>query len=70
MAQNMVKRVVGIVISLILVGVLLPIGLETLLGASLENAPASVETLVFTFIPIMAVIAIAYMFIKDFQQQI
>ena len=49
-------KVVGVVIALILMGVLLPIGLNDVLGFTSDNS--TIQTLVSTIIPIMAVIGI------------
>jgi len=50
------SKIVGLVIGLLLIGILLPIGLTDLTGFTSTNT--TVQTLVSTVVPIMAVIGI------------
>jgi len=50
------NRIIAVVISLLLIGILLPIGLNDILGFTSTNS--TIQTLVATVIPIMAVIGI------------
>lgn len=51
-----VSGIVALVVSLILMGVLLPIGLNDVLGFTSTNS--TIQTLVATVLPIMAVIGL------------
>ena len=53
--------IIGIVISALLLGILLPIALNDLLGFTSTNS--TVQTLVATVLPIIAVIGIVLMFL-------
>ena len=50
------KSIVGVVIALLLMGILLPIGLNNILGFTSTNP--TIQTLVSIVIPIMAIIGI------------
>lgn len=50
------QKVIAVVISLLLIGILLPIGLNDVLGFTSTNS--TIQTLVATVIPIMAVIGL------------
>jgi len=54
-------RIIAVVISLLLAGILLPIGLEDLVGFTSTNA--TIQTLVAEVLPIMAVIGIVLLFV-------
>ena len=53
--------IVGLVVAAILLGVLLPIALNDLLGFQSDNS--TVETMVATVLPIIAVITIVLLFV-------
>ena len=55
------SSIIGVVIAAILLGVLLPIGLNDILA--FESTNATIETLVATVLPIIAVIAVVLMFV-------
>lgn len=55
------SRIIAIVISLLLMGVLLPIGLDDILGFTSDDS--TVQTLVATVIPILAVVSLIMMMI-------
>ena len=56
--------VISVVFGLIMVSALLPIGMEQLYNASWPAAmPGSVETLITTVLPIIAVISIVLLFV-------
>ena len=56
MARMSVGAIVGLVVSLLLVGILMPIGLNEILGFTSDNS--TIQTLVATVLPIMAVIGL------------
>lgn len=51
-----VRNIVGVVIALLLMGILLPIGLNDILAFTSTNS--TIQTLVATVVPIMAVISL------------
>lgn len=55
-------KIIGIVIALLLAGILLPIGLDQI--ALFTSTDTTIQTLVTTVIPVMAVISIVMLFIK------
>lgn len=55
------NKIIAVVIALLLAGILLPIGLEDLVGFTSTNA--TIQTLVSEVLPIMAVIGIVLMFV-------
>ena len=54
-------KIIGIVIALLLAGILLPIGLDQI--ATFTSTDTTIETLVTTVIPVMAVLSIVMLFI-------
>lgn len=54
-------KIISIVIALLLAGILLPIGLESLVNFTSDDA--TIQTLVASVLPIMAVIGIVLMFV-------
>lgn len=54
-------KIIGIVIALLLAGILLPIGLDSILAYN--GTDATINTLVTSVIPVMAIIGIVMMFI-------
>jgi len=59
------KEVVYIPVGLLITGVLLPIGISSLVTANTSGWNSSVVTIVQTLIPVLAGIAIALYFFKD-----
>lgn len=55
------SKIIGLVIALLLAGILLPIGLDQI--ALFTSTNSTIETLVTTVIPVMAVISIVMLFI-------
>lgn len=59
-----VSKIIGIVVSLLFLGLLLPIGLEALLDMTLPSGvDASVETILLVVLPILVVLGLALAFI-------
>lgn len=56
-------KIIGIVIALLLAGILLPIGLTEIEAFTSTNT--TIQTLVVTVIPVMAILGIVMMFIKN-----
>lgn len=64
MAKMSLTSIVGVVISLLILGILLPIGLNEILG--FQSTDSTVQTLIATVLPILAVIGVIMIFIpKD-----
>ncbi|MGQ4876223.1 MAG: hypothetical protein ACP6IY_19315 [Promethearchaeia archaeon] len=67
-----ITMIVGIVIALLLIGILLPIGLNDLVGyngsytvnGTIAGTNSTMATLVGTVIPVMAVISLVLMFVS------
>ena len=56
----------GLVLSLIFVGVLLPLGLDAILGMVLPSTlDANLETLIIVVVPLAAVIGVIYGFLRQ-----
>lgn len=55
-------KIIGMVISLLLAGILLPIGLTDIVAFNSTNP--TIETLVGTVLPIMAVIGLVMLFVS------
>ena len=55
------QYIVGLVVAAILLGVLLPIALNDLLGFTSDNG--TIQTLVSTVVPIIAVITVVLLFV-------
>ncbi|MGQ4876224.1 MAG: hypothetical protein ACP6IY_19320 [Promethearchaeia archaeon] len=51
-----VSKIIALVVSLLLMGILLPIGLNDILGFTSTNS--TIQTLVATVVPIMAVLSL------------
>jgi hypothetical protein len=58
-----ISAIIGLVVAAILLGVLLPIGLNDILGFT--STDSTVQTLVATVLPVIAVIAIILMFVPN-----
>jgi lipopolysaccharide export LptBFGC system permease protein LptF len=54
-------EIIGLIVAAILLGVLLPIALNDILGFTSDNS--TIQTLVATILPVIAVIAIILMFV-------
>jgi hypothetical protein len=77
MAEIKAGQIIGIVVSLILIGILLPIGLSSILNPSnwafnettsiFDLVPSGnlLSTLIFTLIPVMIIIGIAMKYVRD-----
>lgn len=55
-------KIIGVVIALLLAGVLLPIGLDSL--ANFTSTDSTIQSLVTSVLPIMAVVGIVLLFIS------
>jgi len=62
--KSIMSLVVGITISLILIAILLPIGLDQIASVNTTAWDSSVATLITTVVPIIAGIAAALLFTK------
>jgi len=62
--KNIMSLVVGITISLILIAILLPIGLDQIASVNTTAWDSSVATLITIVVPIIAGIAAALLFTK------
>lgn len=62
--KSIMSLVVGITISLILIAILLPIGLDQIASVNTSAWDSSVATLITTVVPIIAGIAAALLFTK------
>jgi hypothetical protein len=62
--EGLTYKIVGIAIGLFVAAVLLPSALVTIANASLSGVDASVVTIFTILLPILAVIAIAMMFLR------
>jgi len=58
------EKVIGVGIGLVTAGILVPIGLDAIAGAEMENVDPAVATVFSVMMPILGVIAIAYAFYK------
>lgn len=56
------QKIIGLVIALLLAGILLPIGLDQI--ALFTSTNTTIQTLVTTVIPVMAVLSIVMLFVK------
>ena len=63
MAKISPAYIIGIVIAGLLLGILLPIALNDILGFTSNNS--TIQTLVATILPIMAVISIVMLFVPS-----
>jgi uncharacterized lipoprotein YbaY len=63
--EDMMKKIIGIAVGILLVAVLIPVALTTLAGANHSGVDATVWTVLSVLLPILAVIAIALYFVKD-----
>jgi uncharacterized membrane protein YraQ (UPF0718 family) len=61
MANDYSGKIIGIVIALLLAGILLPIGLDSILAYN--GTSETINLLVTTVVPVMAVIGIVMMFL-------
>ncbi len=55
------SKIIGVVIALLLAGILLPIGLDSIVNFT--STDSTIQTLVAQVLPIMAVIGIVLMFV-------
>lgn len=61
-----VKMIFGFIVGLVFAGILLPIGLDAILGATLPSTlDANLQTLIVVVIPLSAVIGIVYGFLRS-----
>ena len=61
MAKLSVGKIVGLVVGLLLIGILMPLGLNEILAFT--STDSTIQTLVSTVLPIMAVIGLVLAFI-------
>lgn len=61
--DNLMSKVIGIAVALLLVAVLVPVALTTLAGANVTGVDDTVVTVLTILLPILAVIGIAMYFI-------
>lgn len=61
MAKLSIPAIIGLIVSLLLMGILLPIGLNDILGFTSSNS--TVQTLVTTVIPVIAVVSLVMAFL-------
>lgn len=61
--DNLMSKVIGIAVALLLVAVLVPVALTTLAGANVTGVDDTVVIVLTILLPIMAVIGIAMYFI-------
>lgn len=61
MAKLSIPAMIGLIVSLLLMGILLPIGLNDILGFTSSNS--TVQTLVTTVIPVIAVVSLVMAFL-------
>lgn len=61
--DNLMSKVIGIAVALLLVAVLVPVALTTLAGANVTGVDGTVVTVLTILLPILAVIGIAMYFI-------
>jgi len=61
--DNLMSKVIGIAVALLLVAVLVPVALTTLAGANVTGVDETVVTVLTILLPILAVIGIAMYFI-------
>lgn len=61
--DNLMSKVIGIAVALLLVAVLVPVALTTLAGANVTGVDDTVVTVLTILLPIMGVIGIAMYFI-------
>lgn len=65
MSQSQTNNIINVVVAFIIIAVLVPIGLDQLLTATLpETTPAVVETLLLTILPLLAILGIVLPFVK------
>ena len=62
---QMVDRIVGIAVGLIVVASIVPVALVTLANATFYTVDPAVVTIVTVLLPILAVISIAIYFLRD-----
>lgn len=61
--DNLMSKVIGIAVALLLVAVLVPVALTTLAGANVTGVDETVVTVLTILLPILAIIGIAMYFI-------
>jgi type IV secretory pathway TrbL component len=61
--DNLMSKVIGIAVALLLVAVLVPVALTTLAGANVTGVDDTVVTVLTILLPILAIIGIAMYFI-------
>jgi len=62
-AESVVGRIVGIAIGIFVVATIIPVALTELAGANLTGVDPAVTTILTILLPILAVVAIALMFL-------
>ena len=67
MAEDYSGKIISVVIALLLAGILLPIGLTELVGFT--STDATIQTLVASVLPIMAVIGIVLLFVNKYKNK-
>lgn len=60
-----IKTVVGIAVGLLVVGLLLPVGLNEIANATMTNVDPAVVTMVQVVLPVLAVVGLAYAYFQD-----
>lgn len=61
--DNLMSKVIGIAVALLLVAVLVPVALTTLAGANVTGVDDTVVSVLTILLPILAIIGIAMYFI-------
>ncbi len=63
--MELVNKIVGVSVGLVVAGTLIPLGLVTIANANLTGVDATVATVVTVLLPILAAIAIAMVFLRE-----
>ena len=62
--MNLMERVIAIGMSLIMIGVLIPVGLQLIANANMTGVDEAVATVFTVLVPILAVVAIIMYFVR------
>lgn len=62
--MNLMEKVIAIGMSLIMIGVLIPVGLQLIANANMTGVDEAVATVFTVLVPILAVVAIIMHFVR------
>ena len=62
--MNLMEKVIAIGMSLIMIGVLIPVGLQLIANANMTGVDEAVATVFTVLVPILAVVAIIMYFVR------